>query len=273
MNLTGLIMDAVLVALLLAALAFGMRLNTRLKTLRAGQEEFARAVAELDSAAIRAYQSLKELRSDADDSQELLHGRIVAARDILQKLEAQVGRAERAAREIDGQMGSLTALQGRAEQTAKRLESAPRQVAPAPPARPVLREVSAEPVREPAREAPRRQPKLEEDADYNPAWSASPKTPNVARGQKTPEGKPDKRDPFERDVISFRSPAASTFPDRAGQRKSLLPDLPDEDEAEMLDKVQMSELVVANLNEMIRTLTLPPRRVLSVEDDLFGDDK
>ena len=268
MNLTGLIMDGVLVALLLAALAFGMRLNTRLKTLRAGQEEFARAVAELDSAAIRAYQSLKELRSEADDSQELLHGRIVAARDLIQKLETQVGRAERAAREIDSQMSSLSALQGRAEQTAKRLESAPKQAVPIAPARPFVREVPVEPVREPVR----RQPKLEEDADYNPAWSASPKTPNVARGQKTPEGKPDKRDPFERDVISFRSSAASTSSDRGGQRKSLLPDLPDEDEAEMLDKVQMSELVVANLNEMIRTLTLPPRRVLSVEDDLFGDD-
>ncbi len=267
MNLTGLIMDGVLVALLLAALAFGMRLNTRLKTLRAGQEEFARAVAELDGAAIRAYQSLKELRSEADDSQELLHGRIVAARDLMQKLETQVGRAERAAREIDGQMGSLTALQGRAEQTAKRLESAPR---PAPvaaprPAAPI--EAAREAFREQVREPVRHQPKLEEDADYNPAWSASPKTPNVARG-----AKPDKRDPFERDVISFRSPAATASTDRGGQRKSLLPDLPHEDEAEMLDKVQMSELVVANLNEMIRTLTLPPRRVLSVEDDLFGDD-
>lgn len=268
MNFTGLIMDGVLVALLLAALAFGMRLNTRLKTLRAGQEEFARAVAELDSAAIRAYQSLKELRSEADDSQELLHGRIVAARDLMQKLETQVGRAERAAREIDSGMDALSALQGRAEQTAKRLESAPRPtpVVPPRPAPPV--EAARDIARDPAREPIRRQPKLEEDADYNPAWSAAPKTPTVARGAATPE----KRDPFERDVISFRSPAASASSDRGGQRKSLLPDLPDEDEAEMLDKVQMSELVVANLNEMIRTLTLPPRRVLSVEDDLFGEE-
>jgi hypothetical protein len=260
MNVTGLIMDAVLVALLLAALAFGMRLNTRLKTLRAGQEEFARAVAELDQAAIRAYQSLKELRAEADDSQELLHGRIVAARDVLQKLDTHVGRAERAALEIDTAMGALSALQSRAEQTAKRLESAPRP-APVAPARAAVRvEAPAEPVR--------RQPKLEEDADYNPAWSAAPKTPAVARGASKSDVRPEKRDPFERDVISFRSPAAS-----AGQRKSLLPDLPDDDDSEMLDKVQMSELVVANLNEMIRTLTLPPRRVSSVEDDLFGGDE
>jgi hypothetical protein len=270
MNVTGLIMDAVLVALLLAALAFGVRLNTRLKTLRAGQEEFARAVAELDQAAIRAYQSLKELRSEADDSQELLHGRIVAARDVMQKLETQVARAERAAREIDGNMGSLSALQSRAEQTANRLESAPRMAAPAPmmAPRPAPRaEMPAEPAREPVR----RQPKLEDDADYNPAWSVPPKTPAVARGAKA-DARPEKREPFERDVISFRAPTASPSSDRSGQRKSLLPDLPDEDEAEMLDKVQMSELVVANLNEMIRTLTLPPRRVLSVEDDLFGQD-
>jgi hypothetical protein len=266
MNITGLIMDAILVALLLAALAFGMRLNTRLKTLRAGQEEFARAVAELDSAAIRAYQSLKELRSDADDSQELLHGRIVAAREVLQKLDTQVARAERAAREIDSNIDSLSALQNQAEQTAMRLESAPRPapVMPAAPLRAVPRvETQAEPLREPVR----RQPKLEDDADYNPAWAA-PKTPAVARGVQKTETGPEKRDPFERDLISFRSPAGST-----GQRKSLLPDLPDEDESEMLDKVQMSELVVANLNEMIRTLTLPPRRVLSVEDDLFGGEE
>lgn len=267
MNITGLIMDAILVALLLAALAFGMRLNTRLKTLRAGQEEFARAVAELDSAAIRAYQSLKELRSDADDSQELLHGRIVAAREVLQKLDTQVARAERAAREIDSNMDSLSALQNRAEQTAKRLETAPRP-APVMPAAPLRAAPRVETQAEPLRESVRRQPKLEDDADYNPAWSAAPKTPAVARGAQKAETGPEKRDPFERDLISFRSPAAS-----AGQRKSLLPDLPDEDDSEMLDKVQMSELVVANLNEMIRTLTLPPRRVLSVEDDLFGGEE
>jgi hypothetical protein len=52
-----------------------------------------------------------------------------------------------------------------------------------------------------------------------------------------------------------------------------LPEIEPEDESEIIDKVQMSELVVANLNEMIRTLNLPTRQVASVEDDLFGGDK
>ena len=41
----------------------------------------------------------------------------------------------------------------------------------------------------------------------------------------------------------------------------------------MLEKVQMSELVVANLNEMIRSLTLPKRRAMSLEQDLFGEEE
>ncbi len=44
------------------------------------------------------------------------------------------------------------------------------------------------------------------------------------------------------------------------------------DDAEMLEKVQISELVVANLNEMIRSLGMPKRHPASVEQDLFGED-
>ncbi|MFT4091224.1 MAG: DUF6468 domain-containing protein [Asticcacaulis sp.] len=96
MSVAGIIMDVLLMGLLLTALWFGMRLNARLKALKAGQEGFAKAVAELDSAAIKAFTSLKDLRTDADESQELLHGRILAARDLIQKLEVQIERAERA---------------------------------------------------------------------------------------------------------------------------------------------------------------------------------
>jgi len=89
-------MDLLLMGLLLIALWFGVRLNGRLKALKAGQEGFARAVAELDTAAIKAFTSLRDLRADADESQELLHGRILAARELLQRLETQIARAERA---------------------------------------------------------------------------------------------------------------------------------------------------------------------------------
>ncbi|MBW8732974.1 MAG: hypothetical protein JF571_01445 [Asticcacaulis sp.] len=252
------IMDFVLMGLLVAALWFGVRLDKKLKALRGAHEGFARAVADLDQAAIRAHHSLKELRTDADESQDLLHGRIVAARDLLQKLDTQVGRAERAARELDGQMGRVSQVQARAEEAARRLESAPRYEPPRP-----------EPVRyEERRSEPpvtqRPQPRLEDDVDYNPAW-ASKKAPPVARGRNGETSA--SRDPFERDIIRFDSTAA---------RRSVLPDVPQEDESDLIDKVQMSELVVANLNEMIRSLTMPSRqpdpRTLSVEDDLFGGD-
>lgn len=97
----GLIMDMVLMGLLLVALWYGMRLNARLKALRNGQESFIKAVAELDQAAIKAHASLRELHNNADESQELLHGRILAARDLLSKLETQINRAERARRDLE----------------------------------------------------------------------------------------------------------------------------------------------------------------------------
>ena len=254
------IMDFVLMGLLVAALWFGVRLDKKLKALRGAHEGFARAVSDLDQAAIRAHHSLKELRSDADESQDLLHGRILAARDLLQKLETQVGRAERAARELDSQVGRAAQVQARAEDAARRLESTPR-----------YEERRTEPrsderrseMRQELRPEPRPQPRLEDDADYNPAWS-TPKGPTVARDRA--DDRPV-RDPFERDVIRFKSQAP---------RRSVLPEVPKEDETDLIDKVQMSELVVANLNEMIRSLTLPSRqpepRILSVEDDLFGGE-
>lgn len=260
MNLTY-VMEGILIALLLAALWFGVRLDKKLKALRGAHEGFAKAVADLDQAAIRAHHSLKELRSDADDSQELLHGRILAARDLMQKLDNQVARAERSAHDIETSLVSMSSLQSRAEQTAKRLENMPR-----------AEMVRPEPVRPSAERPIRPQPRLEDDADYNPAWAVPPKTPVVARGvARDVEGvnTEARRDPFERDVIRFRSPAARV---NGEGRRSVLPEIPEEDESEIMDKVQMSELVVANLNEMIRTLTLPSRQIVSVEDDLFGGD-
>ncbi len=249
-------MNVVLIGLLIAALWFGVRLDKKLKALRGAHEGFAKAVADLDQAAIRAHHSLKELRADGDESQELLHGRIVAARDLLMKLETQAGRADKAQADMEKHLAAFAALQARAEQTAKRLETAP---PPVQVLREVVREAAPDIIRETVR--PRPQPRIEEEPDYNPAWSQPPKTPNVARGAASE--KPQSRTPFDRDVIRFSEPKP---------RRSLLPEVQEEDESEMLDKVQMSELVVANLNEMIRSLTLPARQPVSLEDDLFGED-
>jgi exonuclease VII small subunit len=208
------IMDLVLMGLLLAALAFGVRLDKRLKALRAGQEAFAQAVRDLDDAAIRAHNSLKELRANADESQELLHGRVIAAREALKRLEGQIARAERAGIDIDKSLANW--------ETMSALRAAPARPGPS-----IASVADAE--------APR---------------------------------------PFRHDVVR---PSASAQPVPPGARRSQLPPAPQTDDADMLDKVQMSELVVANLNEMIRSLNHPGaqrRRMPTVlDDELFGDNE
>jgi hypothetical protein len=220
MSMTNIIMDVILMALLVAALMFGMRLDKRLKALRAAHEGFAKAVHDLDDAAIRAHASLKELRGHADESQDLLHGRILAAREVLQKLDMQVTRAERVQAELDKGLVSF--------------EAARSQPLPRPEIRLAPRSAEAEVIR-PAHH----------DAE-------------------TP-ARPRDRTAFMNEVRPDQTPYVRTG-------RSLLPDIEPEDESEIIDKVQMSELVVANLNEMIRTLNLPTRQVASVEDDLFGGD-
>ena len=216
------IMDVILGGLLIAALMLGMRLDKKLVALRAAHEGFAKAVHDLDDAAIRAHASLKELRGHADESQDLLHGRVLAARDVLQKLDHQVARAERVQRELDKGLTTFDTLQTMRQEAARYQPPEPIRVRPAP-----------EPQPEPVHRA---------DVQRN-----------------------EIRRPFDRDMVRDETPAP-----RSRNGYSRLPEVRPEDDGEMLDKVQMSELVVANLNEMMRTLTLPTRQVLSLEDDLFG---
>lgn len=236
-------MDGVLAVLLLAALAFGARLHKQLKILRAGQEAFAQAVADLDRAAITAHNSLKELRKDADESQDLLHGRVIAGREVLQKLEAQLARAERQLKDIENAtVSARIAAQASSQVIVRPQIETPREIVRETPL--TLRTARAAP-----------QP--EDNENYNPAWAAPKKSAAVRASDKQAP-----RAAFDRDVVqpAAQAPRARPEPRRNG------------DEAEMLEKVQMSELVVANLNEMIRSLTLPKRHAPSVEQDLFGEE-
>ncbi len=257
MSWMSLLMDGVLAVLLLAALAFGARLHKQLKILRSGQEAFAQAVADLDRAAITAHNSLKELRKDADESQDLLHGRIIAGREVMQKLETQLARAERQLKDIE------TAT------VAARIAAASSQAI----VRPQI-EAPREAARETSRETPRETPltlrtarpaaQPEVDENYNPAWAAPKKTAAVRASDK-----PAARAPFDRDVVPSTAAAPA---DRRKPEPRPATNAKGGNEAEMLEKVQMSELVVANLNEMIRSLTLPKRRAMSLEQDLFGEE-
>lgn len=105
----GLIMDALLGALLIGALAVGWRLEGRLKALRSSHESFARAVEDLDRAAARAEQGLADLRAATDEAAETLATRIERAGQLavrLEKLTAEATGAE--ARLAAAPRGALT---------------------------------------------------------------------------------------------------------------------------------------------------------------------
>ncbi|WP_298095198.1 DUF6468 domain-containing protein [Brevundimonas sp.] len=90
--MTGMILDGVLMLLLVAALGYGVRLEKKLSALRTGQQAFASAVTELNAAAGRAEAALANLRASGQET-DLLHDRIVKAREIKAQLESLIARA------------------------------------------------------------------------------------------------------------------------------------------------------------------------------------
>ena len=89
--MTGIVLDAILMLLLVAALGYGVRLEKKLTALRAGQLAFAGAVTELNQAAGRAEAALASLR-EASQETDMLHDRIVKAREVKQQLEVLMVR-------------------------------------------------------------------------------------------------------------------------------------------------------------------------------------
>ncbi len=92
MSLIPVMLNLFLAGLLMAALAMGWRLDRRLKTLRDSHEGFAKAVADLDAAAIRAEQGLADLRAATDEAAETLGERIDRARALVSKLDDRLAR-------------------------------------------------------------------------------------------------------------------------------------------------------------------------------------
>lgn len=89
--MTGLILDGALMLLLVAALGYGVRLEKKLTALRNGQQAFASAVTELNAAAGRAEAALASLRASGQET-DLLHDRIIKAREVKAQLEALIAR-------------------------------------------------------------------------------------------------------------------------------------------------------------------------------------
>ena len=94
--MAGMIMDAVLMLLLVAAVGYGIKLERKLAALRTGQLAFAQAVTELNAAAGRAENALATLRASGQET-DLLHDRIIKAREVKAQLETLIARAPAAA--------------------------------------------------------------------------------------------------------------------------------------------------------------------------------
>jgi len=92
--MTGIILDAVLMLLLVAAIGYGIRLEKKLTQLRAGQLAFAGAVTELNTAAGRAENALASLRTSGEEA-DMLHDRIIKARALKAELEGLIAKSDR----------------------------------------------------------------------------------------------------------------------------------------------------------------------------------
>ncbi len=95
MSIIALSMNILLGVLLVGALIMGWRLERRLKTLRSGHDDFARAVADLDNAALRAQSALVSLRLASQEAEEGLAGRIAEAHELTAVLERAVSERPR----------------------------------------------------------------------------------------------------------------------------------------------------------------------------------
>lgn len=87
MTLAALALNGLLCLLLLACLGVGWRLERRLKALRDSHAGFAKAVSDLDAAALKAERGLADLRAATDEASESLAGRIEAARKLILRLD------------------------------------------------------------------------------------------------------------------------------------------------------------------------------------------
>lgn len=119
-------LQGVLSLLLVAALAYGVRLERKLRELREGQAGFAKAVGELDHAASRAESGLRALRESTEVAREELADRIDTARALTARLEAAASDAALAVKRLEAAQLSTPSSLGR-WRDAPETPSAPRQ--------------------------------------------------------------------------------------------------------------------------------------------------
>jgi hypothetical protein len=107
-----LLTDGLLAALLIAAIVAVVRLDSRLRTLRGGQEQMARTAAELNAAALRAEAAIKGLRMTATECGGELDHQLKRARAVADELSMLAERAPRPAPRAAEPAPVLRALAG-----------------------------------------------------------------------------------------------------------------------------------------------------------------
>lgn len=115
MSVFGIALNLLLVALLLVAVVVGLRLGARLKALKAGQKDFVKAVGDLDSAALRAQESLAELKASGEELTDRLSRQVAQAAALAERLERGIGRAIQAAPTRDAQVDAARDVLARAK--------------------------------------------------------------------------------------------------------------------------------------------------------------
>jgi len=98
MSFVPVFLNLLLAALLITALAVGIRLERRLKDLRKSHQSFTLAVQELNSASARAQSGLTQLRIAAQEAGDQLGSRIHQARELTEQLDTKMAAAIELAR-------------------------------------------------------------------------------------------------------------------------------------------------------------------------------
>ena len=135
-------LELLLAVLLTATLAFGFRLERKLRVLRESQEGFMRALGDLDGAAARAENGLEMLRRATEEAQGALVPRIEAAQDAARKLEQLTSDAELAARRAEA---AAESVQESARTLARAVPRREARIEAQPPPAPAVRHLEPEP--------------------------------------------------------------------------------------------------------------------------------
>ncbi len=113
MNLIGLIVDGMVMALLVVTVAYCTQLNRRLKALHTDQDGLRSVVAALDRATDRAQASLAELKAQGASAAEDLKAERERADALLEELKLMVGSADRVADRLSGLRGGAAGTEPR----------------------------------------------------------------------------------------------------------------------------------------------------------------